>query len=223
MRGRGWATLLFGALGLAACQSSAPGSVAELRPQPTYTLLPTYTPQPTPTRYPIQPTYTALPTYTPQPTPTISPSATVAVAETVAADALSVDGLVAQMLDALNLRRGAERCPPVALEPRLAASAQGHADEIAARREVSHRSADGSTLEQRLERVGYPFQRRSETIAVSSDASAEAVVDRWLDEPLDGPHRSSVMNCLYQDVGIGVAWTDAGIIYWVVDYGQPSP
>lgn len=125
------------------------------------------------------------------------------------------------MLRAINQRRSAERCPELALEQRLTAAAQAHADEIARRREVSHRSADGATLEQRLERVGYRFQRRSETIAVSLDPSAGAVVDRWLDEPIDGPHRSSVMNCVYQDAGVGVAWTAEGVIYWVVDFGQP--
>lgn len=220
MRGRIGVLLLAGSLGLAACQTATPEPrLAEAVPQPTYTVLPTYTPLPTLTPYPIQPTYTALPTFTPQ--STAVPSATATVEASATAGTLAASEMSEQMLAVLNVRRSAERCPAVTLDDRLMIAAQSHADEIMERREVSHRSVDGSTLEQRLERVGYPFLRRSETIAASTDASAESVVERWLDEPLDGPHRSSIMNCLYQHVGIGVAWTEAGIIYWVVDYGQP--
>lgn len=214
--------VLIVAFALTACASAPPepSSVA-LRESTT-----TRTPQPSATP-PATATPRSTQTATSQPTATATLTATAELTATV--DAVSADAallretLADDMLRALNERRSAERCPELALEPRLMTAAQAHAAEITRRREVSHRSADGATLEQRLERVGYPFQRRSETIAVSLDPSALAVVDRWLDEPIDGPHRSSVMNCVYQDVGVGVDWTPQGVIYWVVDFGQPRP
>lgn len=213
MRVRRWSVALIAALVLAACEVAPPPQpITAVRqtatPAPTATLISAATLAPPPTATRIG---TATPTATSSPTATSTPTAAAATA-----------GLAGQMLEALNLRRREGNCPTVAIEERLQQAAQAHADEIARRREVSHRSADGSELEQRLQRVGYSFLRRSETIAVSADPSALAIVDLWLDEPIDGPHRSSVMNCFYQHVGIGVAETEAGMLYWVVDYAQPS-
>lgn len=205
---------------LVACSSAAPAPpLAQALDESS----PTHSPQPSPSP---QPSATPLATATTRPTATALPSATATATPTAVSSAtstLSTIELSTQMFDTLNQRRDAERCPALELEPRLTQAAQAHAEEIMRRREVSHRSADGSTLEQRLERVGYPFVRRSETIAVGINETVDAVVDRWMDEPLDGPHRSSIMNCLYQHVGIGVAATEQGVLYWVVDYGQPQP
>lgn len=230
---------LFVVFALVACVSAAPESGVSLAPREsmatrtphfTSTHTSTATVQPTVaatarSTATAQPTMTATvrPTLTAPPTTTPATATESAVSASPASVALATGELTNEMLRVLNQRRSAERCPELVLEQRLTAAAQSHAAEIARRGEVSHRSADGATLEQRLERVGYPFQRRSETIAVSFDPSASAVVDRWLDEPIDGPHRSSVMNCVYQDVGIGVDWTAQGVIYWVVDFGQPRP
>lgn len=206
-------------IALVGCSTAAPTPLAQLPSQPTAT----DTPAPSPT---TQPTAVPSATATATASATSIPSATATATATpspTSSGALAASDLAAQMVIELNQQRAVERCAPLTADPRLTSAAQLHADEISRRREVSHRSADGSTLEQRLQRAGYPFVRRSETIAVSKDETIGQVVALWLDEPLDGPHRSTIMNCLYQHVGVGVAWTEADVFYWVVDYGQPQP
>lgn len=141
--------------------------------------------------------------------PAGAPTATLPVAHT-------------QLLEALNQARAHERCPPLALDARLNDVAQHHAAEIARRREVSHRSADGSTLDQRLQRHGYTARRSAELIAVGREPPA-ALTAAWMSEPLDGRQRREISNCLYQDLGIGMAATESGIRYWVVVLAEPAP
>jgi uncharacterized protein YkwD len=190
-------------------------------PSPTpYPIQPTYTPLPTSTPYPLQPTYTPLATIPPP--ATMQTLATTPPPTTIASlDRFSEDDLGAQMLAALNQRRSEHGCPPLTIDRRLQAAAQAHAADIAARRAIDHVGGDGATLEQRLERAGYPFIRRSETISVARDWTPVQVVDTWLAEPPDGPHRASILNCVYQHVGIGLARTPDGVIYWAVDYAEP--
>jgi hypothetical protein len=33
----------------------------------------------------------------------------------------------------------------------------------------------------------------------------------------DGPHRKNILNCAYTEVGIGLAYRDDGVPYWVLD------
>ncbi len=153
------------------------------------------------------------------PTVASSPEATRADTPVPARESLSSDA--AAMLAAINRQRHAVRCPALIPETRLIAVARAHAAEIAERREASHRGADGATLEQRLERGGYAAARYAELIAVSQ-ATPAAIVAAWVDEPLDGPHRRELENCLYTEAGIDMARTDAGIAYWVIVIATPS-
>lgn len=174
---------------------------APTRPQPTIT----------PARQPLD----ALPS-------ALSPSPHASPVSPAGAPSATLPVLHTQLLEALNQARAHERCPPLALDARLNAAAQGHAAEIARRREVSHRSADGSTLDQRLQRHGYTARRSTELIAVSREPPA-ALTAAWMSEPLDGRQRREISNCLYQDLGIGMAATESGMRYWVVVLAEPAP
>jgi uncharacterized protein YkwD len=154
-------------------------------------------------------------------TPTVVPTTAALRVTSPAPTRESLSPDEATMLAAINRQRRAVRCPVLIPETRLMALARVHAAEIAERREASHRSADGATLAQRLERGGYPAARHAELIAVSQAAPA-AIVATWAEEPLDGPHRRELENCFYSEMGIGMARTDAGIAYWVIVVAMPA-
>ena len=42
---------------------------------------------------------------------------------------------------------------------------------------------------------------------------------QWTEGPEnpDGPHRKNILNCLYAETGIGLAYRDDGVPYWVLD------
>ena len=129
--------------------------------------------------------------------------------------ATSFDALgVQNMLRSLNNVRATAGCPLVSLDPRLHSAATDHARDLAGRGAIDHGGADGTALDERLTNVGYPFQRRAEIIG---RGSIQPVVDTWLNEPDDGPHRSALLDCAYNAAGVGLAIAPDGTAYWVVD------
>lgn len=203
-------------LALGACGVAPPTEIAQ-RAAPTATTKPS--PTATRTQVPTA-TQTTTPTTTPTATPTPTATATATPEPEISATALAAGADPEAMLAALNQRRDESGCPALVVDERLQRAAQAHADDLYSREAIDHVGGDGATLEQRLERVGYPFLRRSEVISRAHGVDALPVVDQWLDEPPDGPHRSSILNCDYADTGIGWRETPDHIAYWVVDLGQ---
>ena len=126
------------------------------------------------------------------------------------------------LLDLINAARADAECD-VALtwEPRLAEAAQQHAVDMATHDFIDHTGSDGASYTTRLERVGYTYNRRGENIAAGF-TEPQTVLDQWMDEPEDGPHRLNVLNCAYQHAGVGLAFRADGYPYWVLDLAEPK-
>lgn len=184
--------VLLGLLGVEAGASAIPVMGT---PVPTATVAPTVQPS-----APPSPTPTGVPSPTPAPPPAVAPG-----------DEALKEQMFA-LVDPLHQQAG---CAPFVRDSRLAAAAQAHAEDIAAHRRVDHVGTDGATLRERLQRVSYPYNRASESIAVSQ--SPEQAVEMWMDEPPNGPHRLNITNCQYVDVGIGMAYDSRGRRWWVMD------
>lgn len=155
---------------------------------------------------------------TPVLTATVAPAAT--EAPTVTAPAVPsateiVDDEVGiqNMFRSVNNVRATAGCPPVSMDERIRSAAADHATDLAARGAIDHLGADGATFEDRLTRAGYPFQLRAEILG---RGSIQTVVDGWLNEPDDGPHRKALLNCGYTVAGVGLGWASDGLAYWVV-------
>ena len=207
-----------------AAPAAAPAS-GQLRaaPRPQDGIQPTATPLPTSTPYPGQPTYTPLPTAPPSPTQpprTSVPARTLALPAPTTAVAARPDARggsgelrgVDAMLAAINAARLGAACAPLTPDARLQAAADAHALDLATRGVIDHQSADGATLQGRLDRAGYPFARRSEVVGRGSGAG---VLAAWLAEPAAGPHRGALLDCAYAEVGISQRVAADGRTYWV--------
>jgi uncharacterized protein YkwD len=118
------------------------------------------------------------------------------------------DGVVA----ATDVERRAAGCPPLVVEPRLAAAAQRHADDMANEGYFSHRSQDGGDFASRAEAAGYE-DAAAENIAYGQPDAA-SVVAEWMDSP---GHRRIILDCSLTTVGVGVAGAEP---YWVQDFGR---
>lgn len=194
-------------------------------------------PEPSSTQEPLQPTPTQVPNPTATPSPTNMPSPTTMPSPTVTQTPLpsivptddpfpsptatppsTNDGQLKQrlwdLISDIHINAG---CDPFVRDMRLEQAAQAHDDDIASHKIISHIGTDGSTIRDRMRRVGYPFLYASEGIAVYR--SPEEVVHFWMDEPPDGPHRQNLTNCKYTDGGVGLAYDDRGWVWWVLDVG----
>jgi uncharacterized protein YkwD len=113
-------------------------------------------------------------------------------------------------------------CRPVRLDSRLQQAAQAHADAIANGGRPSHIDDEQRTPQDRAESAGY-HGRVQENLAVGL-ATADTVMDLWLDERVDPSLRTRLDNCGAVALGMGYSprrATDAyGTGIWVLVLGQ---
>lgn len=135
---------------------------------------------------------------------TALPSAPAEAATSLSARRTQVDSLA----DSARKKSG---CEPLKISQRLNASAQHHAEDMSAKRYLSHTSADGRTWSERIRDAGYPAPG-AENVARGRTSAAEAM-KLWLASPA---HKRNIVNCALTRVGVGYV---ASGHYWVLDLG----
>jgi hypothetical protein len=129
---------------------------------------------------------------------------------------------VTDLATRLNRERVARGLAPLALNPKLTAAAQAHADDIARHRNFGHIGSDGSTATERVARAGYGKYswgyRIGENWAHFRNV-ADAVA-MWMES---APHRNNILHPVLREMGIGIAAVTGGNTIYVVDFGsQPN-
>lgn len=116
-----------------------------------------------------------------------------------------------QVTALVNRERQERGCGPVQVDSRLAAAAQGHAEDMSNRDYFSHTTPEGVTFDQRIRNAGHPSPG-AENIAYGA-RSAEQVMEMWMES--DG-HRRNILNCDLSTIGVGL---DTDGWYWVQNFG----
>jgi hypothetical protein len=121
--------------------------------------------------------------------------------------ALSAPDRRAALLCAVDAERTARGLPAVGQNGQLTRAAQGHSDDMVARRFFEHVTPGGATLGDRVDATGYIEGQRDWELG-------EAIA--WAQQPLDTPdslmrawlaspgHRAIILDRRFRDVGIGV-------------------
>lgn len=138
--------------------------------------------------------------------------------------ALAAEDPPATLLMKVNAIRLAQGLPPVSSDAELTRAAQRHAEEIAARGELSHIGIDGARIGERLDRVGYPYVLAVENLA-SGTLDADDTLERWLGSP---SHRVNLLSAAMRQAGVGYIempapdWRVAYRSYWVLVLARPA-
>lgn len=132
-------------------------------------------------------------------------------------------GMPAEFVDAanqivarMNEQRAARGIGQLTWSAELAAAAQAHANDCAARNKGSHVGSDGARLETRLVRAGYQAATSTENWANSRTSTG--AFDMWFNESSKGPHRRNILDSHYREIGIGIAKGGWGY-YVIADFG----
>ena len=126
-----------------------------------------------------------------------------------------------RMLARVNHHRTRLGLQALVPEARLAAAAQSHSEDMAARDFFDHQGSDGSRANQRVLRQGYHYRVAAENIA-GGLASPEATVDRWVQSP---GHRQNILLPDIRHAGVGYVFLsdDPGAAryrhYWTLTLG----
>jgi uncharacterized protein YkwD len=131
------------------------------------------------------------------------PPATCAGADSIptAANLAAIRSATLCLVNSERVRAG---LAPLVENPLLAAAAQGHADDMAARGYFSHTSQDGRSFDQRIRAAGYGGGSMAENIAWGGGSlgTPRRIVAAWMSS---AGHRANILNGGLVDSGVGVA------------------
>lgn len=111
----------------------------------------------------------------------------------------SADALTNRVVTLTNEHRIAHGCAPLTIDPKLAAAAQAHSQDMATNDYFNHTCPAGSSTADRVTIAGYAWSRVAENIA-AGHASPETVVQEWMQSP---GHRDNILNCALREIGVG--------------------
>ncbi|WP_308737754.1 CAP domain-containing protein [Mycobacterium shigaense] len=95
-------------------------------------------------------------------------------------------------------------CGAIGDDPRLAAAAQRHANDMLRNGLNGHVGSDGSSPRARITEAGYRAHANGEIVfwSTGSAATANSILDMWMGSP---PHRAIILNCAFNSVGFATA------------------
>lgn len=147
-------------------------------------------------------------------------TATVAAPVAVAAPPADLGQWPHEVARIMNEVRAAHGLPPLAYNETLAQAAQIQANDCSGRSACSHTGSDGSTIKDRVLRVGYVPASWAECWAIRP--SPQGAIDIWMDEvPPNDPHRRTLLTTWLTQIGIGVAPGPWGYTYVIAVFGRP--
>ncbi|GAA0679822.1 CAP domain-containing protein [Streptomyces malaysiensis subsp. malaysiensis] len=123
--------------------------------------------------------------------------------------------LTSEVIALTNAERAAARLAPLAQDPRLAAAAQAHSDDMVARDFYSHTGPEGHQPWDRARAAGATHRGIGENIACGQRSPAE-VVRGWMDSP---GHRANVLKPDFTHIGVGHATGSRAGTYWTQVFG----
>ncbi|QGZ47527.1 hypothetical protein GPZ77_03190 [Streptomyces sp. QHH-9511] len=169
-------------------------------------------PVPTPTTPTTTPSTT-----TPSTTPAASASGSAGPGgepRNAAPPAPKVLRFVEEIVSLANTEREKSGCGPLRPDTRLRKSAQKHADDMAGRDFYAHESPEGRDAGDRITAAGYSWSAWAENIHRGPKTPRKAMED-WMKS---AGHRRNVLNCAFEDIGVGVTLTSDGP-WWVQNFG----
>ncbi len=125
--------------------------------------------------------------------------------------------LQAGLLDWINAQRAEHGLAGFQTNSALRKAATAHACDMAAKGYFSHQRSGGPDLKARLKAVGYGLRKAGENIAYSRQARVSSAAEIWRNSP---PHWKTIISPDYEDIGIAIAVSDEGRVYWVMNVGK---
>ena len=209
---------------VALASDSAPGSPADRSEQPSgadAVAVPASA-QPTRGRRP-RPTATvrpsSIPTSKPAATATTKPAPTATTTKPAAPapTATGGDAVLAEVTRLVNVERQQAGCGPLTVDLRLQAAAQKHSELQAAQNQMSHLLPGEASMGDRVTAQGYRWGGVAENVAAGYPTPA-SVMNGWMNSP---GHKANILNCGYRNIGVGVAKSGGGTLYWTQNFASP--
>jgi uncharacterized protein YkwD len=123
-----------------------------------------------------------------------------------------------EILKLTNAARAKDKLEPLKLNDTLTRIANGHSANMAKQEKMEH-VLDGKKPAQRVEAGGYDYAECAENIAYWSELSVPEVFDAWMKSKT---HRENILTEGFQEIGIGLARSAKGDVYFTQVFGTPQ-
>lgn len=124
-----------------------------------------------------------------------------------------------QVVTATNAQRATAKCAALVVDDRLRTAAQVHAADMASYAYLSHTGHDGSDPAARIVAAGYKIDSTvgwAENVA-RGYPTVDTVMAAFMSST---DNKANILNCSLKAVGVGVARSVAGELYWTQDFGS---
>jgi len=122
-----------------------------------------------------------------------------------------------ELVRLINQERGKRGLQSLQMDERLTEAARVHSEQMAQRKQLSHRLPNEERLQDRLGKTGVPFDAVAENVAHSGSAGDAHT------ELMNSPgHRANILSAKYNAVGVGVMERD-GHLYITQDFANRLP
>ncbi len=122
-----------------------------------------------------------------------------------------------EVLDLTNRERQNAGLAPLRLNAKLARAARVHSENMARLERLDH-VLEGKGPSERLADVGYTSLGWGENCAAGQRTAADALAS-WMQSP---GHRGNILNSSYTEVGVGIAASAAGGLYYTQVFARPG-
>ena len=120
-----------------------------------------------------------------------------------------------EILKMTNAARAKEKREPLKLNTTLTKIANGHSANMARQEKMAH-VLDGKKPAQRVEEGGYDYLECGENVATWSELSVPDIFDAWMKSKT---HRDNILGAEFQEIGIGLARSAKGDVYFTQVFG----
>jgi uncharacterized protein YkwD len=146
-----------------------------------------------------------------------SGGATGAVSQRSTVDSSQPGALEAQVADLTNAERAGAGCPALPVDASLASAARAHSTDMATTGVFAHNGSDGADPGARMKAAGYDSGPGWAENIARGQATPAAVMEAWMGSP---DHRANILNCEFKAIGVGVARSASGQLFWTQDFGR---
>jgi uncharacterized protein YkwD len=121
------------------------------------------------------------------------------------------------VIDLTNEARAREKLPPLKPNPQLLQAAREHAANMARKGELNH-VLDEKGPADRVREAGYRYRRVGENVASGMPLPPAGAFNLWMKS--EG-HRANILTEEFREIGVGVARTKKGEVYYAQVFGTP--
>ena len=113
----------------------------------------------------------------------------------------------------VNKERAARGIAPVTVDARLTDAAQKHSAYQASINKMTHTGKGYTNAGQRITAAGYSWSTWAENIAAGQRDCTQAM-SAWMNS---SGHRANILSSKMKNIGMGVAKSSSGTMYWTMD------